>query len=151
AGRPVHREGVERVGEVLPVGQRVGGAEAVRAGVAGAVDGAVHGAGLLADVLHRVDLAAGGPADAADVAAQHPERRPHALAVRDLDAGLEVAVLLGEAARGVEPGRGVLAGAVPAAVVGRVLLAGGDDQVAVAVQGGVAGAVGVVLELVVAV
>ncbi|MFC7471981.1 hypothetical protein ACFQVA_37445 [Actinomadura keratinilytica] len=49
----------------------------------------------------------------------------------------------------VEPGRGVLAPPVPALVVAGVLLAGGDDEVAVAVEGGVVGTRGVVLALVV--
>ena len=77
-----------------PPGRRVGRADAGRTGVAGAVDGAVHGVRLEADVLHDVDLAAVRPADLSDVLAQHPERRPHALAPRDLHPGLDVPVLL---------------------------------------------------------
>src|SRR5204863_896574 len=89
------------------------------------------------------------PADATDVVAQHPERRPHTLPARDLHAGLEVPVGLGESAGSVEPGRGELAPAVPAVEVARILPPGGDHQVALAVQRGVAGAVGVPLPLVV--
>src|SRR5690606_29134836 len=74
---------------------------------------------------------------------------PHALPARDLHAGLDVSVLRGELPGRVEAGGGVLAGAVPALVVGGVLLAGGDDEVALAVQGGVPGAARVVLPLVV--
>lgn len=37
------------------------------------------------EVLHDVELAARGPADGADVLAQHPESRPDALAKRELD------------------------------------------------------------------
>src|SRR5690606_22280762 len=76
---PVDREGVERVGKCLPAGQCVPGADPTIAGVAGAVDRAVHSGRLATDVLHDVDLAAGRPADAADVVAQHPERGPQAL------------------------------------------------------------------------
>src|SRR5262249_27308850 len=119
------------------------------AGVAGTVDGAVHGRGLEADVLHDVDLTGVRPADLPDVGAQHPERGPHALPARDLHPGLDVPVLGAELVRGVHPRRGVLAGAVPALVVGGVLLLGRDDQVALAVQGRVVGARGVVLPFVV--
>src|SRR2546426_1037090 len=71
--RPLDGVDVKVVGE----GTRT---EVVRArdtrptGIPGAVDRAVHTAGLLADVLHDVDLAAGGPTDVGDVVAQHPER-----------------------------------------------------------------------------
>ena len=142
--RPVDAERVEPVRE--GVADRVAGADAARARVTGAVDRAVHGVRLEADVLHDVDLAGVRPAAAG---AEHPERRPHALPAGHLDAGLEAAVGLGELAGGVEPGGGVLAAAVPAVVVAGVLLARGDDQVALAVVRRVAGAVRVVLPLVV--
>ncbi len=145
-GRPVDRERVEAVGEVRPAVAR---ADAAGTRVAGAVDRAVDGVGLEADVLHDVDLARVGPADAADVVAEHPERGPHALAARELHARLEVAVGLGEPARRVQPRRGVLAAAVPAVVVRGVFLAGGDDEVARAVGRRVARAVRVHLALVV--
>ena len=44
-----------------------------------------------ADVLHDVDLAAGGPA-LAGIDAEHPDRGPHALAGRELGADLDPAV-----------------------------------------------------------
>src|SRR5690606_33847651 len=70
-------------------------------------------------------------------------------AAPDLQRGRVVSVLRGELPGRVGAGGGVLAGAVPALVVGGVLLAGGDDEVALAVQGGVPGAARVVLPLVV--
>src|SRR6185312_3050290 len=88
------------------------------------------------------------PPGGADVVAQHPERRPDALPAGDLDARLEVPVLLREQARGVEARRGVLAGPVPARVVAGAVLRGRDDEVA-ALDDGVLGARRVVLELVV--
>ncbi len=149
-GGPVHGEGVEVVGERLRRSAACTASSARAAGVAGAVHGAVHVAGLAADVLHDVDLAAGRPRVLADVVAEHPERRPDALPARHLDPRLELPVRLGELVRGQQPGGGVLAGAVVALVAGRVLPPGGDHQVALAVVRGVAGAVRVVLQLVVA-
>ncbi len=148
-GGPVDGEGVEVVGEGLAVGQGVAGPDAAGAGVAGPVQGAVHGGGLEADVLHDVDLTGVGPPDLSDVVTEHPEGGPHALAARDLHARLDVAIGLRELAGGVQPRGGVLAGAVPALVVGAVLLARGDDQMALAVERGVVVAGGVVLPFVV--
>ncbi len=145
---PVHPVGVEGVGQRLSDGAAAG--DPAAAGVARSVDGAVHGVRLPPDVLHDVDLAGGRPADVAEVVAEHPERRPDSLTSRDLDARLEPPVRLAERGRGQQSGRGVLAPAVVALVVGRVLPAGGDDQVALAVVHRVAGAVGVVLPFVVA-
>ncbi len=56
-------------------------------------------AGLLADVLHDVDLAVGGPAVAAG--RHHPEGGPHAQAVGQLDAGLKDPVKLALIGKGV--------------------------------------------------
>ncbi len=109
----------------------------------------MYGRRFEADVLHHVDLAGVRPADLADVVAEHPEGGPHALAPRHLEPRLDVSVRLRETARGVQAGRRVLAAAVPAGVVGRILPAGGDDQVALPVEGGVAVARRVVLPLVV--
>src|SRR5206468_7066519 len=119
---PVDGEDVEVVGERRPAGQRVRAGQRTAAGVAGAVQAAVVGARFPADVLHDVDLTAAGPADAADVVAEHPEGGPDALAPGQLDTGLEVPVRLGEAPGRGEPGRGVLARAVPATEPARVLL-----------------------------
>ncbi len=123
--------------------------QAVGARVAGAVQAAVDRARLLADALHHVDLAAGRPPAGEDVVAEEPERRPHPLALRDLDAGLEVAVGLGHLTGGDEPGRRVVTRSVPALGAG-ALLSGGDGEVARAVEGGVGGAGGVGLQLLVA-
>lgn len=142
---PVHPVGVEGVGE-----RRAEGAaarDAASAGVAGPVHGAVDGVRLAADVLHDVDLAGVGPPAAG---AEHPEGRPDALTARDLDPGLESPVRLGEGRRRQQPCRRVLAAPVVALVVGGVVPAGGDDEVALPVVDGVAGAVRVVLPLVVA-
>ena len=47
--------------------------------------------GLAAAVLHDVELAARGPADAGEVVAEHPERRPESLSRGELDARLDAA------------------------------------------------------------
>jgi hypothetical protein len=77
-------------------------------------------------------------------------RGPDALSLGDLDAGLEPAVRLAELAGGQHPTGRVLTASVPALVVGRVLLASRDRQVALAVLDHVARRVRVVLALVVA-
>src|SRR5207244_4541732 len=66
--------------------------DALRTRVAGAMHRAVYPAGLLANVLHDVDLAARGPADLVAVVAQHPEGGPQALPARDLNPSLHAAV-----------------------------------------------------------
>ena len=80
----------------------------------------------------------------ADVVAEHPERRPDALARRHLDARLEAAVRLRELAAGVDAARRVVAAAdsdSARATISRLPWPSTRDVV---------GAVGVVLELVVA-
>src|SRR5690606_19456103 len=89
------------------------------AGVAGAVQRAVGQVRFEADVFHDVDLAALRPADVAEIVAQHPERRPDALGLRQPDARLDAAMAeLALAARDHARGA-VLAGAVPATGAGR--------------------------------
>src|SRR5438067_12898403 len=117
AGLPLHREDVVVVGE-RALRERVGSADAVAAGIAGSVDGAVHRARLAADVLHDVDLTGARPTDGVDVAAEHPERRPDPLAARDLDARLEAAERLVELSLRLEARRGVRTRTVPAPVAG---------------------------------
>src|SRR5690606_32557284 len=99
--------------------------------------------------FHDVDLAGLRPADAVDVRAQAPEGRPQTGAARHLDARFDTAVGDLELVLGQQAGRRVLAWAV---VTGQrpVGLLDGDRQVAVAVGGGVLGAVGVIFQLVVA-
>ena len=60
------------------------------------VDAVEHLVRLLADDLHQVDLAAGGPATVGVVHRQHPQRRPQALAPGHLGAELETTVPLVE-------------------------------------------------------
>src|SRR5439155_5132076 len=110
---PLHREDVIVVGE-RALRERVGPADAVAAGVAGSVNGAVHRLRLAADVLHDVDLAGARPTDGVDVVAEHPERRPDPLAARDPDARLEAAECLVELPLCLEARRGVRTRAVPA-------------------------------------
>jgi hypothetical protein len=111
------------------------------------VDGAVNGGWLFADIFHDVDLAALGPADRADVVAEHPERGPDALAFGDFDAGFEAAEGLREQALRFQARGCVFAGDVIGAFV--VFFTGGDDEIAV-FDVGVLRAVGVGLEFVVA-
>jgi hypothetical protein len=129
-GFPFDSVNVEAFGEVFTTGEFCGRGE-IGGGAVGerAVDRAVDGGGLFADVLHDVDFAALGPADRIDVVAEHPERGPDALAVRDFDAGLEAA----ESLR-VEPLRFEASGRVFASdVVGAfvIFFACGDDEIAV--------------------
>src|SRR5438034_6056524 len=120
-------------------GQVICAANALRTGVPGAVHRAVYPAGLLADVLHDVDLAAPGPAGGGDIIAQHPESGPQPLPTRYLNTGLDATVLPRAQPLGLKPGRGVFAG-------GERLAAGLDDEVA-RIDVRVRDAVGVELEL----
>src|SRR5260221_7493400 len=63
---------------------------------------AVNGGWFTSDVLDDVDFSAFRPADVFDVGAEHPERRPQSLAVRDLDARFKSAVRRREAVQGFE-------------------------------------------------
>jgi len=147
-GFPFNGVEVEIVGEGLTGGERngfsgIGG----RSGEGGAVEGAVVDGGFAADVLHDVDFAALGPADAVNIFAEEPEGGPDSLPFGDLDAGLEAAIGLSEAGLGFEAGGGV--GARDAIGTGEVFLASGDHQVA-APDLGVARACGVGFEFLIA-
>src|SRR6266852_6108552 len=97
-------------GEVLARRKAEGsGGIAGGSGRAGSVKRAMHGAGLLADVLHDVDLAALGPSDGRDVVPQHPESGPHSLACGNLDARFKAAVGLAEESLCLKPGGSVAA------------------------------------------
>src|SRR5215472_10008492 len=144
-GLPLDREYMKIVRESA-AGQRVNGGQRGRTRVAGPVHAAMHLVGLLADVLHDVDLAAGGPADGIDVVTEHPERGPDSLPGRNLDASLEAPVGLREVGGGLQAGRGVAAGDTVGA--GVVLLEHVDDEVSILLNG-ILGACRVVLELVV--
>ena len=96
--------------------------------------------GLVADVLHDVDLAGVRPRRAGNWPPSIQKAGQMPWPARDLDPCLQAAELRLDLALGGQPGRGV----------DRCALAGGDDQVAVAVQGRVVAGVGVVLQLVVA-
>src|SRR6266705_1739177 len=103
------------------------------------MDRAVHAAGLLADVLHDVDLAARGPPDVLAVLGKHPEGGPQALPARDLKARLYAAVPPPAHTFRLQSSRRVVTAAEP-------LTSSLDDQVA-ALYTRVLGAVGVELEL----
>src|SRR5262249_1720420 len=102
-----------------------------------AVHGAVVRRGVLADVLHHVDLAAHWPVDLLDVVSKHPERGPHALAGGDLHPRGEAAERLLEEA-GLAPilrddlARRVLTGTVPASEAAAALREGLRDDVEIA-------------------
>src|SRR5438876_2539373 len=81
---PLDREDVKGIGESSRA-PLIRAGDALGTGVAGAMDGAVHPARLLADVLHDVDLAASGPCHRGAVVAYHPEGGPQALSARDLN------------------------------------------------------------------
>ena len=120
-----------------------------RAGAApGRVQASVHRRGLAADVLHDVDLAAGRPAHGRDVGSEQPERGPDPLAVRDLHAPFEAPVGVREKPLRLQARRRV--GPLEAVRTREGLAVRDDHQVAVAVERGVGGPIGVRLELLVA-
>ena len=147
-GFPFDGVDVEGFVEIFAAGEFCGSGE-IGGGAVGerAVDGAVDGGGLFADIFHDVDFAAFGPADGFDVVAEHPEGGPDALALRDFDAGFEAAEGLGEEALGFQARGSVFAGDVIGAF--EIFFARGDDEIAV-FDVGVFAAIGVGLELVVA-
>src|ERR1035438_3632152 len=87
---PLDGVNVKIVAEPLSGRQGERRADAVRAGITGAVNGAMHDRGFAADVLHDVDLATVRPSGGA--VAHHPECRPDSLSVGNLDARLEPAI-----------------------------------------------------------
>src|SRR5437667_10213673 len=78
-GLPLHRVKMKIVGEA-PAGRQAERSGEVRGAAwrARAVERAMDGAWLLADIFHDVDFPALRPADFADVMAQHPKGGPHA-------------------------------------------------------------------------
>jgi hypothetical protein len=103
--------------------------------------------GLAADIFHDVDFAAAWPLVFLDVVAEHPEGGPNSLPCGDFDAGLEAAVGLREEAFGFEARGGVQE--FRSVGRGEVFVLRSDDEMAV-LDAGVIGAVGVVLEFVIA-
>src|SRR4029077_2048529 len=100
---------MEVVRKILASGQTEDGGEIARwPHSAWAMQGAVNGAGFLADIFHDVDLAALWPAGRGDIFAEHPERGPHSLPFWDFDSRFEAAVGLREEALSLEAGGGVL-------------------------------------------
>src|ERR1700728_330252 len=89
---PFHGINVEVVGEASPAGKREGGADAIRTVIAWAMNRSMDHRWFLADILHDVDLAAGGPLDSLDIGTQHPKCRPDPLSPRNLDARFETPV-----------------------------------------------------------
>src|SRR5207249_680699 len=100
---------------------------------------AVHAAGLLADVLHDVDLTACGPPDVLAGLGKHPEGGPQTLPAWDLKARLYAAVPPRAYTCRLQSSRRVVTVAEP-------LTSSLDDQVA-ALYTRVLGAVGIELEL----
>src|SRR5438067_604983 len=82
-----------------------------------------------ADIFHDVDLAAVGPMNSIDIVAQHPERRPDALAKRNLDPGFDTAIGLAELVLRQQPGGSIVATNLVSA--GKSFLDRIDDQRAV--------------------
>ena len=139
-GRPLNGIDMIIVGE--PPGRNPEGlTDALGAGIARAVDGAMDGIRLAADVLHDVDLAAGGPWLALDVGAEHPVGRPDALPVGNPDARLHAPIFEGELALRLQAGGGEFAGRG---------LQRPNHQMALAIQIGIAAVVGVDFQLMVA-
>src|SRR5713226_1248973 len=105
-GFPFHGKDMEIVAE-FSAREDISGRQGILAEVAGAMQTAVHLCRFFADVLHDVDLAAKRPFRGGDIVAEHPERRPDSLALRDPDPCFEASVLLSELPCGLQPCRGV--------------------------------------------
>ena len=107
----------------------------------------MDGARLLADIFHDVDFSALRPADFADVVAQDPKGGPHPFPGGNLDARFEAPVSLGEESLRLEPrGRVFARYAIRS---GEFFFPRGDEQAAIP-NFSVRGAIGVVLEFVIA-
>ena len=72
------------------------------------MDRSVNRRGLLADVLHNVDLTACWPVDTVDVVSQHPEGGPQALSIWNFHAGFKAAVGLDKFPQSFQPCRSVV-------------------------------------------
>ena len=88
---PDQRVGVETLLDVVDVFAGIP-VLAVAAVLAEGVQGVGDHRGVLADVLHDVDLTAAGPLVDVVVGSQHPERGPRSASFGELDAGLDLAV-----------------------------------------------------------
>src|SRR5262249_51350806 len=101
----------------------------------------MHGARLLPDVLHDVDLTRRRPSHRVDVGAQHPERGPHALPVWNADARFDAAVRPCREALRLETRGRVSTTPVPALIrAARRLGECGDHEMAVAIERDIFGA-----------
>src|SRR5215472_8711670 len=78
-------------------------------GISRSMQRAMHHRRLLPYVFHDVDLAARRPSRTFEVVAQHPERRPHALSLGNLDPRFEFPVLLREQSLGPDACRRIVA------------------------------------------
>src|SRR6266568_6164244 len=107
----------------------------------------MDGARRLADIFHDVDFPALRPADFADVVAEHPKGGPHPFPGGNLDARFKAPVSLGEESLRLEPRGGVFARY--AVRSGEFFFTRGDEQAAIP-NFSVRGAIGVVLEFVIA-
>ena len=129
------------VAERRRTGQGTGCADAAGAGIARAMDGAVDYGWLFADVFHDIDFAAVGPAGGDHIIAEHPERRPHALAVRDFYPRFDLAVFDAEF---------TLAFQARGSVAARLTFDGANDKMAGAVTEHVLAGAGVDFEFAIA-
>ena len=92
------------------------------------MQGAVVHARFTADIFHDVDLAAFWPAVAGYVVAEHPERRPDALTLRDFNACFEAAKCLRKKVLCFQPCGSVIT--LVAIRAGEFFLLSSDDQIA---------------------
>src|SRR5438105_9179697 len=90
---------------------------------------AVNDRGLLADILHHIDLAACGPSGFVDIITHHPEGWPHSLALGYLDSSLEEPILLLKQAGRLHPSGSVIAS--DAIRAGIFLFVGDYDKLAI--------------------
>src|SRR6201999_730267 len=86
------------------------GSNSFRAGISRTMKCSVYHPGLLADILHDIDLAALRPFRLVNVVAHHPERRPDSLTIWNLDARLKAPVFLAELPLCLKPCGCVVAG-----------------------------------------
>src|SRR6266436_9263246 len=89
---PFHGEDVKIIGNVA-ARENVRSTQRMRAGIARPMNSAVNGCRLGTDVFHDVDFPARRPPRRRDVIAEHPERGPQALPLRDANTRFKFSIL----------------------------------------------------------
>ena len=114
---PIHRKDMEIILQHLPFRQNMETTDPIRARITRSMNGAMHDAGLSADIFHDIDLAACWPANFTKIFTEHPKGWPDALPERELYASLHHPVRKRKFSARKQTGRSKTTRAIPAPAV----------------------------------